>query len=69
MGRIPKDMSFERAISEQTRKSQPIFDWLAEGKRAMMFTIEGRDLARGCVFLDKFCYSVDFNISSRPILE
>jgi hypothetical protein len=60
-GKTPEDMSFRHAIGKESKESKPIFDWVADGKQAVMFTIEGRELACGYVFIDKFCYSVDYN--------
>ena len=64
-GENPKGMSFKHAIRmDAIRKdadgAKPIFDWVGDGKRAVMFTIEG-GIACGYVFIDKFCYSVDHN--------
>ena len=60
-GENPKGMSFKHAIGKDTKGAKPIFDWVADGKRAVMFTIEGRGIFCGYVFIDKFCYSVDYN--------
>ena len=61
-GKNPKDdMSFRHAIGKESDKTKPIFDWVGEGKQAVMFTIEGGGTACGYVFIDKFCYSVDYN--------
>jgi hypothetical protein len=60
-GKAPAGMSFRHAIGKVSERSRPIFDWVADGKKAVMFTIEGRELACGYVFIDKFCYSVDYN--------
>jgi hypothetical protein len=60
-GKTPDGMSFRHAIGMETKDTKPIFDWLADGKQAVMFTIEGGDIACGYVFIDKFCYSVDYN--------
>ena len=60
-GKTPDGASFKHVIGKETAKTKPIFDWLADGKRAMMFTIEGGEFACGYVFIDRFCYSVDLN--------
>jgi len=60
-GKNPKGMSFKHAIGKDTDGAKPIFDWVADGKKAVMFTIEGGEIACGYVFVDKFCYSVDYN--------
>jgi hypothetical protein len=59
-GKNPKGMSFKHAI-RNVAGAKPIFDWVADGKRAVMFTIEGGGIACGYVFIDRFCYSVDYN--------
>jgi hypothetical protein len=60
-GANPKGMSFRHAIRQGAGGTKPIFDWLGDGKRAVMFTIEGGAIACGYVFIDRFCYSVDYN--------
>lgn len=60
-GKTPAGMSFRHAVGKQSPESKPIFDWVAGGKRAVIFTIEGGEIACGYVFIDKFCYSVDYN--------
>ena len=60
-GENPKGMSFKQAIGKESDKTRPIFDWVGDGKQAVMFTIEGGEIACGYVFIDKFCYSVDYN--------
>ncbi len=60
-GEDPKGMSFKHAIRKDADGAKPIFDWVGDGKQAVMFTIEGGGLACGYVFIDKFCYSVDYN--------
>lgn len=53
--------SFKHSIPRGTAGAKPIFDWVAQDKRAVLFTIEGNSLACGYVFIDEFCYSVDYN--------
>jgi hypothetical protein len=60
-GKTPDGMSFRHGIGKESKESKPIFDWVADGKQAVMFTIEGGDIACGYVFIDRFCYSVDYN--------
>ena len=60
-GKTPPGKSFKHAIPADTAGAKPIFDWVGDGKRAVMFTIEWNDLACGYVFIDEFCYSVDYN--------
>jgi hypothetical protein len=60
-GKTPEGTSFKHAIGKETKETKPIFDWVADGKQAVLFTIEGGDLACGYVFIDRFCYSVDYS--------
>jgi hypothetical protein len=60
-GKTPAGTSFKHALGKETKGTKPIYDWLADGKQAMMFTIEGGEIACGYVFIDNFCYSVDYN--------
>ncbi len=60
-GKNAKGMSFKHAIHKDADGAKPIFDWVGDRKQAAMFTIEGNGIACGYVFIDKFCYSVDYN--------
>jgi hypothetical protein len=60
-GKGAKGMSFKQAIRSGVDGVKPILDWVGDGKRAVMFTIEGGEIACGYVFIDRFCYSVDYN--------
>ena len=60
-GKDSKKMSFRHAIGQDAEGVKPIFDWVGDKKRAVMFTIEGSGIACGYVFIDEFCYSVDYN--------
>jgi hypothetical protein len=60
-GKTPDGKLFRHVIGKESRETKPIFDWVADGNRAVMFTIEGESLACGYVFIDQFCYSVDLN--------
>jgi hypothetical protein len=60
-GKTPDGKLFRHAIGKESKATKPIFDWVKDGKQAVLFTIEGEDLACGYVFIDKFCYSVDHN--------
>jgi hypothetical protein len=53
--------SFKHVMRTDAEGVKPILDWLGNGKRAVMFWIEGGDIACGYVFLDDYCYSVDYN--------
>jgi hypothetical protein len=61
-GETTEGQSFRHSIGSETKETKPIFDWMADGKQAVMFTIEGGGpIACGYVFIDQFCYSVDHN--------
>src|SRR5262249_35812331 len=60
-GKTADGTSFRHMISKDAKGTKPIFDWVADGKQAVMFTIEGGAIACGYVFIDDFCYSVDHN--------
>ncbi len=60
-GKAPAGRSFRHALGKESKATKPIFDWVAERKQAVMFTIENETIACGYVFIDKFCYSVDYN--------
>jgi hypothetical protein len=53
--------SFKQAIRTDAEGVKPILDWVGSGKQAVMFWIEGGDIACGYVFIDNYCYSVDYN--------
>jgi hypothetical protein len=58
-GKTPAGATFKHVIGKEDKATKPIFDWVADGKQAVMFTIEGNGIACGYVFIDKYCYSVD----------
>jgi hypothetical protein len=60
-GENAKGMSFRHTIRNDLSGTKPIFDLVGDGKRAVMFTLEDRHSACGYVFIDRFCYSVDYN--------
>jgi len=60
-GKSTKELSFKHAIPKDAAGVKPVLDWVADGKKAVMFTIESGAFAFGFVFIDKFCYSVDYN--------
>ncbi len=66
-GKTPAGTTFKHVIGKENRGTRPILDWVADGKQAMMFTIETgpTGVARGCVFIDKYCYSVDRNATGE----
>jgi hypothetical protein len=53
--------SFRHNLRADADGVKPILDWVGDDKRAVMFTIEGPGLACGYVFIDDYCYSVDYN--------
>lgn len=60
-GKSVTGIAFRHVIPKDTGGAKPIFDRVGAGKQAVMFTIEGNEIACGYVFIDKFCYSVDRN--------
>ena len=62
-GETPDRTIFKHVIGKEDRANKPIFDWVADGKQAMMFTIETGATGSACgyVFIDQYCYSVDRN--------
>ncbi len=57
---------FKHVFADGLKGQKPILDWLEEGKKVVMFTIEVRTkendlLSCGYVFIDKYCYSVDYS--------
>jgi hypothetical protein len=62
-GKTPEGTTFKHVIGKENKATKPIFDWVADGKQAVMFTIETgpTGIACGYVFIDRYCYSVDRN--------
>lgn len=57
-----KKSSLKQVVPVGDKGTRAILEQLAEGKQAVLFTIEGRGaIACGYVFIDEFCYSVDYN--------
>ena len=61
--------SFKHAIRVDDNGVKPIFDWVANGKLAVMFSIEAerpdRSIGLGYVFIDEYCYTVYFNDADK----
>jgi hypothetical protein len=59
--------SFKQVIDPKAKGVKPIFDWVAKGKTAVLFTIEkdAADIACGYVVIDGFWYSVDYNFKGE----
>jgi hypothetical protein len=61
--------SYRHLIRTDAEGTKPIFDWAEEGKKAVMFSIEsppgGAVMALGYVFIDDYCYSVDYNSNGK----
>jgi hypothetical protein len=62
-GKTPEGTLFKHVVGKEDKGTKPIYDWVADGKQAVMFTIEtgSTGIACGYVFIDKYCYSVDRN--------
>src|SRR5262245_7470645 len=43
-GKTPDGKLFRHAIGKESRETKPIFDWVAHGKQAVLFTIEGGNI-------------------------
>jgi hypothetical protein len=61
--------SFRHVIRADAEGAKPVLDWAGDGKPAVMFSIEsnpgGPVRALGYVFIDKYCYSVDYNSGGK----
>jgi hypothetical protein len=61
--------SFKHVIHPDAERVKPIFDWAAVGKTAVMLSAENKPgspvQGRGYVFIDEYCYTVDFNIPGK----
>jgi hypothetical protein len=61
--------SFKHVIRTGAEGVKPILDWAENGKTAVMFSIEAKPRAAtrglGYVFIDEYCYSVDYNSSGK----
>src|SRR5262249_18114866 len=57
--------SFRHTLRADAEGVKPILDWVGDDKQAVMFTIEGGGIACGYVFIDDYCYSVDYNRSGE----
>src|SRR5262245_50915451 len=64
-GKNSQITSFKHVLRPDREGTKPILDWLADGKTAVMFTIEakpgGAPAALGYVFIDEYCYSVTYD--------
>jgi hypothetical protein len=64
-GKKSQITSLRHVIRSEAEGAKPILDWAANGKTAVMFSIEGNKtdgapMAVGYVFIDKYCYSADY---------
>ena len=66
-GKTPDGTTFKHVLGKEEKGTKLIYDWLADRKQAMMFTIEAGSagIACGYVFIDKYCYSIDRNGSGE----
>jgi hypothetical protein len=58
-------MTFRHVIRSKAESVKPILDWVGEKKLAVMCSIEGGGIACGYVFIDDYCYSVDYNRAGK----
>ena len=60
-----KITDYKVVVRNETTGTKPIWDWVKEGKPAVMFSIEGKDrekmAAIAYVFIDEYCFTVDHN--------
>ena len=65
----PQIDSFKHKIRIDAEKTKPILDWAKEGKTAVMFSIEAKRgdlmIGIGYVFIDEYCYTVDYNSAGK----
>lgn len=61
--------TFKHIIRTDAEGTKPILEWLAQEKTAVMFSIEAKtdNTMRGIgyVFIDDYCYSVDYNSDNK----
>ncbi|MBP3953861.1 hypothetical protein J8F10_00915 [Gemmata sp. G18] len=61
--------TFKHVMRSDAEGAKSILNWAEDGKTAVMFTIEskpgGPPKALGYVFIDDYCYSVDFNSDGK----
>jgi hypothetical protein len=60
-----RKLPIRHVVRAEATGVKPILDWVGEGKQAVAFSIEAdprsTPLACGYVFIDDYCYSVDYN--------
>jgi hypothetical protein len=68
-GQKSRIASFKQVLRADAVGGKPIFDWVAEGKTAVIFWIESRPdtPARGLayVFIDNYCYSAIYTDTTK----
>ena len=68
-GQKSQTTSLRHVIRGNAERIKPIIDWLEDGRTAVMFAIEGaggeNTLGIGYVFIDSFCYSVEFKHTDK----
>src|ERR1700722_13535715 len=47
-GKTPEGTLFKHAIGKETKDTKPIYDWVSDGKQAVMFTIEAKESDIAC---------------------
>ena len=55
----------KHVVRPDTEGAKPVLDWISDGKRAVMFYVEGGGRGLGYVFIDQYCYSVDYNTAGK----
>jgi hypothetical protein len=60
--------TFRHVLRADAGGLKPILEWVKDGKTAVMFTIESKGSSPrgiGYIFIDSYCYSVDYNSSGK----
>lgn len=66
--------SFKHVIDPKAKGAKPIFDWVAKGKKAVLFSIEAENkrydppqgpVGCGYVVIDGYWYSLDYNFKGE----
>jgi len=68
-GDKPAIQSFKMVLKTNAENANAIADWLAQDKKAVIFTLESSDpnanIACGYIFIDNLCFSVDYNTHAQ----
>jgi hypothetical protein len=63
--RVKPAQTVKHVLRSDAGDMKPLLDWVAAGKQAVMFSLEREpdqmSSGVGYVFIDEFCYSIDYN--------